>query len=167
MKLSTVIVTLGLLSSLQSVANDGGIAAIKVDSIKMREVTMKDGEEVIVKRISQPSHKIIIEGGEAAKLQKILPSESSVYTYMYPDQAKTYNESFKALGIYSDKSSTASAKIIDISCSDAEIKEDGDHSKIVKLGKSTCVISINTSESDQVSPDYFGDMQTFEPKSCN
>lgn len=167
MKLSTVIATLGLLSSLQTFANDGGIAAIKVESIKMREVAMKDGEEVIVKRISNPSYKIVIEGGEAAKLQKILPSESSVYPAMYPEQAKVYNESFKALGIYNDKTNTASAKIIDISCTDAKIEEANDKSKVVKLGKTTCTISINASSTDIVDPENFGDMQTFEPKTCN
>ncbi len=144
-------------------ANDGGIAAIKVDQIKMREMAIKNGEQVIVKRIAKPSYKIIIEGGEAAKLQKILPSSVSVFTGMYPGQAQTYKDSFKSLGIYSDKSNEASSKAVTISCSDAEIGG-ADYDQIIKTGKSVCTIEINAVE--EGADLMFGDMQPFEPKSC-
>ena len=155
-----LIIISALSISVTVLANDGGIAAIKVDQIKMRETAFKNGEEVIVKKIVKPSFTITIEGGEAAKLQKILPSESSVVTGMHPEIATTYNESFKALGIYNDASSAASSKAITISCSDAKLSENGD--KVIKTGKSVCTITIGEGNSD----DQFGDMQTFDPKSC-
>lgn len=162
-----MIAILALVSTSSTVfANDGGIAAIKVDQIKMREMAIKNGEQVIVNRISKPSYKIIIEGGEAAKLQKILPSTSSVFTGMHPGEAKTYKESFKSLGIYSDKSTEASGKAITISCSDAVIGVIGgsDDDRVIKTGKSVCTIEINAVE--EGADLMFGDMQTFEPKSC-
>ena len=146
--------------SVTVLANDGGIAAIKVDQIKMRETAYKNGEVVIVKKIVKPRFTITIEGGEAAKLQMILPSEASVVTGMHPEIADAYKESFKALGIYNDASDEASSKAITISCSDAKLSEDGD--KVVKTGKSTCTITIGEGNSE----DQFGDMHTFEPKSC-
>ena len=142
-------------------ANDGGIAAIKVDQIKMRETAFKNGEVVIVKKIVKPSFTITLEGGEAAKLQKILPSEISVITAMHPEIKASYNESFKSLGIYSDASSGASSKAITISCSDANISENGD--KVIKTGKSVCTLTISEGNADM---GQFGDMQPFEPKSC-
>ncbi len=157
-----------LLMSLVSVsafANDGGISAIKVDQIRMREVGYKDGQEVVVKKIVTPSYKIIIEGGEAAKLQKILPPQVSVLTAMNPGMKKDYENSFKSLGIYSDKSGTASSKIISISCSDAKMNDNYD--KVIKTGKSVCTISIQGLTENESAVDYFGDVQKFEPKTCN
>lgn len=151
------------LVSFVAFANDGGIAAIQVNQIKMRETAYKNGQEVVVKKIVKPSFTITIEGGEAKKLQKILPSESSVITAMHPEIAKDYNESFKSLGIYSLSSKEDSSKSITISCSDAEFSEDG--SKVIKTGKTVCTIYISAT-SDEWVTDSFGDMQSFEPKSC-
>jgi hypothetical protein len=160
-----VLAILSLVSiSLTAVANDGGVAAIKVDQIKMRETALKNGQEVVVKKIVNPSYTITIEGGEAAKLQKILPSVSSVFTGMFPAQAQLYKDSFKSLGIYSEKSAAASSKVLSISCSDAVMNESGE--KITKTGKSVCSITINGVSDGVSATDNFGDAQTFEPKTC-
>lgn len=160
----TILAMTMMLASTAAFANDGGIAAIKVDKIRMRETAIVKGEEKIVKKITNPSFKIIIEGGEAAKLQKILPSEASVFTGMYPDQAESYKESFKALGIYSNKSDEATSKVLTISCSDAKLNESYD--KVVKTGKSVCTITINGVAKDDDAQNSFGDAQVFEPKTC-
>ena len=47
--------------SVTVLANDGGIAAIKVDQIKMRETAYKNGEVVIVKKIVKPRFTITID----------------------------------------------------------------------------------------------------------
>jgi hypothetical protein len=152
-----------MMVSAVALANDGGIAAIKVDQIKMRETAIKNGQEVIVQKITKPSFKIMIEGGEAAKLQQILPSMVSVVTSMNPAIAKDYNESFKALGIFSDNSAAAAGKFLEITCSDATLSLDG--SKITKTGKSVCTITINSNAANEAA-DSFGDQQLFEPKVC-
>lgn len=162
--MKTLIVLMSLVS-ISAFANDGGISAIKVDQIKMREMGYKDGQQVIVKKIATPHYKIIIEGGEAAKLQKILPSEVSVVTAINPGMAKDFNETFKTLGIYSDKSASASSKILSISCSDGKLSDNGD--KVIKTGKSVCTISIQGLADGESAVEYFGDAQKFEPKTCN
>lgn len=163
MKKIMAIISLVLTSSV-AFANDGGIAAIKVDQIKMRETAIKDGKEVVVKKIATPHFKITIEGGEAKKLQQILPSQVSVITSMYPEIAKDFKESFKTLGIYSEASKAASGKGITISCSDATLNDEGN--KVIKTGKSVCTISIEGYAKDESPADSFGDLQPFEPKSC-
>ena len=145
-------------------ANDGGIAAIKVDQIKMRETALKNGQDVVVRKIVNPSFTITLEGGEAKKLQQILPSVSSVITAMNPQIAKDYNESFKSLGIYSDTSKEASSKGLTISCSDAVLNDAGD--QITKTGKSVCTITIRGFSDGESATDSYGDMMKFEPKSC-
>lgn len=160
-----VIAILSLVSmSLTALANDGGVSAIKVEQIKMRETALKNGQEVIVKKLVNPSYTITLEGGEASKLQKILPSNVSVFTGMYPAQAQLYKDSFKTLGIYSEKSAQASSKVLSISCSDAVMNDSGD--KITKTGKSVCTITINGVSDGVSTSDFFGDMQKFEPKTC-
>lgn len=154
------------LASMLAQANDGGIAAIKVDQIKMRETAIKNGEEVLVRKIANPRFTITIEGGEAKKLQQILPSQVSVITAINPKIEKDYNESFKALGVYSLKSKNATSKGLLISCSDATLSEDG--AKVTKTGKSVCTIEIQGfDEVEGVYPgDMFGDSPEFKPKSC-
>ncbi len=148
-------------------ANDGGIAAIKVSEIKMREYN-DQGKEV--KRISNPNFRITLKGGEAKKLQQILPSTVSVVTAMQPELKKAYDETFKELGIYSTESQGVKGKTISISCADGVLKADPkDNSKmmIVKSKESECSITIMGSSSDESVADYFGDMQTFAPKCSN
>ena len=162
MKKIIAMVSLLVISS-TVIANDGGTAAIKVDQIKMRETAIKNGQEVTVKKIASPRYTITINGGEAEKLQQILPSMSSVFTTMYPESEKLYNDSFKSLGIYSEKSNGVSGKAISISCADAVLNDEG--TKITKTGKSECVIRIEAIE-DGGESDIYGDVQTFEPKMC-
>lgn len=147
-------------------ANDGGMAAIKASQIKMREeaYSAATGDRVLVRKIAKPHFVITIDGGEAQKLQKVLPSQVSVITAMHPELAKVYAESFKALGIYSLKSNEATAKVISINCSDAKLSDDG--SQITKTGKSVCTISIDGVDSDEEARESFGDAQNFEPKVC-
>lgn len=146
-------------------ANDGGIASIKVDAIRMREFKFVDGKEVITNRIAAPSHKILIEGAEAKKLQKILPSVFSVITAIQPDLKAQFDDSFKSLGIYSNDSQIAKGKALEISCSDADLVSLGnDKYKVVKNGKPSCTITINSND-PSVGPDW-GDSSTFEPKVC-
>ncbi|RYZ63473.1 MAG: hypothetical protein EOP05_23505 [Proteobacteria bacterium] len=121
-------------------ANDGGVAAIKVSEIKMREYN-EQGQEV--KRIANPNYKITFKGGEAAKLQKILPSTVSVITAIQPELAKAYAETFKTLGIYSGASQGIKSKVITINCSNGELVPNGDKSKIVKKSETECSIEIN------------------------
>lgn len=155
------------MSSGLAFANDGGIAAIKVDQIKMRETRYQNGEEVIVKKYVEPNFTITFEGGEAEKLQKILPSELSVITAIDPSIEKQFNETFKTLGIYADKSAAASAKILTISCSNGELSflEDGKAS-IKKSGKTKCTIKIGGDAKAESLSEYFGDIGEFEPKTC-
>lgn len=153
-----------MLASVLVQANDGGVAAIKVDQIRMRETALINGSDTIVKRIAKPSYSIVIEGGEAAKLQKILPSTVSVFTGMFPDQAQAYKDSFKQLGIYNEASKGITSKVLSISCSDATFNSAGN--KVVKTGKSVCTITINAVEDGVSASDSFGDAQTFEPKTC-
>lgn len=148
-------------------ANDGGIAALKVDQIKMRETAINaHGEEELVRKITKPRFTMTLQGGEAAKLQKILPSESSVFTGMYPQSAAAFKESFKTLGIYSQSAGqgaeAVTGKALTISCSDAVIEED----QVKKTGKTVCTISIN-SNIDDMGTDAWGDMFPFEPGTCH
>lgn len=162
-------VCLALLSliSFGAFANDGGVAGVKVSEIKMREYQVNNGQESELRRIVKPNFKIFFSGGEARQLQKALPSVYSVLTSMQPEIAEIFNESFKTLAIYSDKSDAASSKIINISCNDAEMKfDDNGKVRIVKTGKSTCEITINGLENDENVNDYLGDVSPFEPKTC-
>lgn len=147
-------------------ANDGGISAIKVSEIKMREYNDMGKE---VKRLASPNFKISFKGGEAAKLQQILPSELSVITSMQPELTKEFNATFKSLGIYANDSKGVKGKAITISCSNGQLKSSpGDDSKmIIEKNKDTeCTISINPAEGDSAM-DQFGDMQKFAPKCSN
>lgn len=168
--MTKMILSLALtLISSAALANDGGMAAIKVDQIKMRETAIKDGALTTVKKIAKPSYEITFEGGEAAKLQKVLPSQTSVITAMQPEIAKAYDESFKALGIYSEKSGAASSKTITISCSDATLDDVAGPEykvKVTKTGKSVCTITIEGNDDDAMPELSFGDMIKFEPKTC-
>jgi hypothetical protein len=169
MKKLMLMLTLGLAAA-SAQANDGGIAAIKVNEIKMREaqINAKTGKEEVVRRIVNPNFTILIEGGEAEKLQKILPSEISVLTAMQPEIAAAFNASFKTLGIYSDKTAGASGKVITISCSDAELnyQEKTQKYKIQKKGKSTCKITIQGVPEGADIGNQLGDIQEFNPSSC-
>ena len=164
MKLSGLIAVLAFTTLAH--ANDGGMAGIKVSEIKMREYALKNGERVIKKRITNPNFQITIKGSEARKLQMILPSTFNVLTSIQPELAEIYKDSFKALGIFSEKSAGASSKFVSIDCSDADQIQVGDKVKIVKRKPedATCTISINGSN-DIEDPD-FGDMMPFEPKVC-
>lgn len=159
-------VAVALLTSSVALANDGGIAGLRVDQIKMRETALKNGEEVLVRKIVKPRFTISFEGGEAANLQKILPSELSVITAMYPDIAKVFHESFKTLAIYSETSKQASSKMITISCSDATADWSAEKPKITKTGKSSCVITIEGFGPDEGSPAEYGIIEKFEPEMC-
>jgi hypothetical protein len=169
MKKLMLALTLGLAAT-SAQANDGGIAAIKVDQIKMRETKLNQstGEEEVVRRIANPSFTITISGGEAEKLQQILPSEVSVLTAMQPELAAEFNKSFKSLGVYSDKTTGVTGKVITISCSDAELKQvkDTDKYKVQKKAQSTCTIRIQGLAEGADGADSMGDAQTFEPKAC-
>lgn len=145
-------------------ANDGGVAAIKVSEIKMREYN-DQGKEV--KRLANPNFKISFKGGEAAKLQQILPSTVSVITAIQPELAKDYAATFKTLGIYSGESKGVKSKVITINCSNGELVANGDKSKIVKNKDTECSIEIQGMADESSAGDMFGDMQTFAPKCSN
>lgn len=149
-------------------ANDGGVAAIEVNEIRMREYQLVNGEERELRRIVNPNFRITFSGGEAAKLQKILPSEVSVITHMQPELTEAFNETFKTLGIYSEKTPQVSAKTLTISCADGELKlgDDG-QAQIVKTGKTTCTISIQGVEEGIEVTELFGAMQPFTPPMCH
>ena len=159
------------LFAMPAFANDGGIAAIKVSQIKMREYKFNKstGKEEEVRRINSPYFKIMVEGEEADRLQKILPSERNVLTSMYPDLAKEFNDTFKSLGIYNNDLKSngkvlVSSKVLTTACNSGELKfpEDGGKPNIVKRGQSNCVISINAVPEEQI-PDYLGDVSKFDP----
>lgn len=153
-----------LLASVIASANDGGIAAIEVKQIKMQE---KNHSGEIVRRISEPHFTITVKGGEAKKLQQILPSMVSVVTSMDPSIKDAYNESFKSLGIYSKTADGVKGKSISIDCSDARLKHDEnfENFQVEKLAETTCTISINRAE-DGYETDAFGDAQEFNPGVC-
>lgn len=154
--MKSLLALIGILALSQfATANDGGIAAIKVDQIKMRKIQFNDGKQIILERIAQPSHQITFEGGEAKKLMQVLPGAMQA-------GIRNYSQHFKSLGIYSKGSAEASSKVIDISCSDADVNDDF---KVVPAGKTSCTITIEAANSEYVE-DSFGDMMTFEPKTC-
>lgn len=165
----TKIILLGSLvfASATAFANDGGVVAIKVNDIRMREYKYEDGMEKEVRRIVKPQFKITFTGGEAAKLQKILPSQVSVITSMQPEIADAFAKSFKTLGIYSDKTPQVTSKIVTINCVDADLESIGETGKVklVKKGQSECSIEIVGVDDGTDAADYFGDMQTYAP-SC-
>ncbi len=155
---SIIIVALSL--GLNTVyANDGGVAAIQVSEIKMREYDKRGNE---VRRLTEPHFKIFFSGNEAKKLQKILPSQSSVVTTMNPAIASKYAETFKTLGIYSEASAVTS-KVLMISCSDGEmVTNAAGKPDVKKSAETTCEISIDASSDPS---DMFGDKQDYNP-SC-
>lgn len=168
------ICSLIFLTSLMSVAlpvlaNDGGVATIKVNEIRMREYTYEDGQEREVRRIIQPNFKITFSGGEAKKLQQILPSQLSVLTGMQPEIARDFNESFKTLGIYSDKTPQVSGKVLTISCSDGELEDIGNTGKyrVRKTGNTQCTLQINAVPDSVGAADYLGDASDFNPTCHN
>lgn len=164
--LSLLICLLGMTGVAQ--ANDGGVAAIKVNEIRMREYQEVNGEERELRRIVKPNFRITFSGGEAAKLQKILPSQVSVITHMQPELTDIFNDTFKTLGIYSEKTPQVSAKVLTISCSDGDFRfHDDGRTEIVKTGQSTCEISIQGVDGDIEISDQFGEMQAFVPPMCH
>lgn len=147
--------------------NDGGIAVIKVNEIKMREYKIINHQETEVRRIANPYYKIILKGDEAAKLQQILPSVASVITTMQPELKKQFEETFKNLGIYNPPSSGVSEKVMTFECNDGELVSIGNGKfKIVKAGDSTCKISIYPRNVAGDNGDIFGASFPWEPKSC-
>lgn len=166
-----LLVLIAVSFSLPALANDGGIAAIKVSQIKMREYKWdtQRNEEVEVRRINNPNFKIYIEGEEADKLQKILPSERSVITNMYPEIEQDFNAMFKSLGIYNvnvrDRSGNVlvSSKNLIISCNSGEmIFDDNGKPSLKQRGRSNCVISIRAVEEEHQQDD-FGAVSPFDP----
>ncbi|MGZ3789343.1 MAG: hypothetical protein ACXVLQ_12520 [Bacteriovorax sp.] len=147
-------------------ANDGGIAVIKVNEIKMREYQLINNQETEVRRIPNPYYKIILKGAEAAKLQKVLPSVASVITVMQPELKKVFEETFKNLGIYNPPKEGISEKVMTFECNDGELKSVGGKFKIIKAGESTCKISIYPRSVVGENGDIFGDGFPWEPKSC-
>lgn len=148
-------------------ANDGGIAVIKVNEIKMREYKIINHQETEVRRISDPYYKIILKGDEANKLQKILPSVASVITTMQPELKKTFDETFKNLGIYNPATPGVSEKVMTFECNDGQLVSIGNGKfKIVKAGESTCKISIFPRKVVGDNGDIFGDGFPWEQKSC-
>lgn len=167
------IVAAGLFSfvSYVALANDGGMAAIKASEIKMRQIEIKNGEAVETP-VMDPQFKIYISGEEASKLQKILPHQVSVITGMQPELESAYNESFKALGIYNKTVSSHGQiltypKVLTIVCNDADIAYDNGKYKINKKARTECVLTINRVGADDEIADYFGEMQTFNPRMCS
>ncbi|MGZ3693535.1 MAG: hypothetical protein ACXWQO_05050 [Bdellovibrionota bacterium] len=147
-------------------ANDGGVPAIKVSEIKMREYQMQNGVEKELRRINNPFFRIFVSGKEAEKLQRTLPSEVSVITTTQPDIAGLFKESFKALTIYSDKSSAATGKALAIACNDADLKfSDDGKAKIIKKSQSECTFTITGIPAD-ADPDYLGALFPYEPGTC-
>jgi hypothetical protein len=147
-------------------ANDGGIAVIKVDEIKMREYKIINHQETEVNRLANPYYKIIIKGAEASKLQKVLPSVASVITVMQPELKIVFEETFKNLGIYNPAKPGVSEKVMTFECNDGELKLVGEKYQIVKSGESTCKISIYPRSVAGDNGDIFGDGFPWEPKTC-
>lgn len=166
MKVSSFFASVALcLSAVTAIANDGGVVAIKVNEIKMRENKWKDGEEVLVRKIAKPNFKITFSGGDAKKLQEVLPSEITVLKAMYPEIAEEYDKTFKTLGIYSDAKNGVTSKVITISCNDGELKfsqNEGEAPKIVKAKETSCTVSINWDENGNAG-EWLGDVGTWEP----
>lgn len=148
-------------------SNDGGIAVIKVNEIKMREYKIINHQETEVRRIPDPHFKIILKGKEANKLQKILPSVASVITTMQPELKEQFEKTFKNLGIYNPPKEGISEKVMTFECNDGELVPDGNGKfKIVSAGESTCKISIYPRSAVGDNGDIFGDGFPWEPKSC-
>lgn len=162
-----ILIVCQIIIGIQSLyANDGGIAVIKVDEIKMREYKIKNHEEVEIRRIADPHYKIIIKGDEASKLQKVLPSVASVITVMQPELKEVFDQTFKSLGIYNPKKPGISEKVMTLDCYDGELKLEGEKYKIVKAPESTCKISIYPRSVVGDNGDVFGDGFPWEPKTC-
>ncbi len=157
-----LVMTTMLLPCTSAWANDSGISGVRVNDIRMREYEIKKGEPQEKRRIVNPNFKVTLNGGEARQLQKYLPSTFSVITSMQPELKDLYNESFKGLAIYNNKTSSTSSKLISINCNDAKIETDAKGKlKIIKTGASACEISIQGVEGE----DMMGDIIPFDPGS--
>lgn len=161
-----ILTSLLMTAAAPALANDGGVASIKVKDIRMREYKYENGMEKEVQRIAKPQHRITFSGGDAAKLQQILPSQLSVVTHMQPEIKAEFDRSFKTLGIYSEKSAAVSAKVLTISCTDAELDSFGDQGKvrIIKKAQTECAIEIIGIPDGSDPSDNLGDVQEFNPK---
>jgi len=167
-KIKRIVISASMVISTQiAYANDGGIAVIKVNEIKMREYKIINHQETEVRRIADPYYKIILKGDEASKLQKILPSVASVITTMQPELKEQFDKTFKNLGIYNPAKEGISEKVMTFECNDGELVSMGNGKfKIVKAGESTCKISIYPRKVVGDNGDIFGDGFPWEPKSC-
>ncbi len=161
-----VIVATMAISTQLAYANDGGIAVIKVNEIKMREYKLINHQEREVRRITNPYYKITLKGDEAVKLQKILPSVASVITTMQPELKKVFEETFKNLGIYNPPKEGVSEKVMTFECNDGELKLVNGKYVVIKHGDSTCTISIYPRSVVGDNGDIFGDGFPWEQKTC-
>ena len=152
--------------SFPALANDASVASIRVDEIRMREYGIQNGREVELRRLTHPNFRMTFSGGEARKLQSILPSLKGavIANPQYMDNPQDYFDSFKSLVVYSDPSVSqrtgVTNKGIQIHCNDGEMVDlPNGRVRVRKLDKSTCTISIR--QTDELNE--FGDLTDFEP----
>ena len=100
-------------------ADDGGVVGISVKDLNMYKTGWTEKGGSTQEKVDQPSYKIELNGGEAGKLMRILPSTLYVITSMYPKFAPTYNANFKTLAITGSKTQPT----VNIDCQGGEIKE--------------------------------------------
>lgn len=94
-----------------TLADDGGLIAISVKDIQMSKT---DYDTKAQKNVTTPVpvsemnyYSITANGGEAAKLMRILPPSLSVITAQYPKFAKAYDANFRVLEISGAKGQPA------------------------------------------------------------
>lgn len=155
-------------------AQSSGLTAIKANEIRMSEYLYDEQsyENREVRKIKNPNFRIFLKGEEAAKLQQILPSERSVLTSMYPDIAREYNATFKALGIYNEeiqdrnRRMLVSSKVLTITCNSGKLEysDNGSRPRIIPSDVSECEIMIRGVGKEGEFSDYLGAMDSFDPE---
>ena len=118
MKVSLFLVAALALAGFSAHADDGGVMGILVKDLQMYSVDATDSSKTT--KIDQPSFKIELSGGEAAKLMRVMPADQSVLTNMWPKFKKTFEANFRTLAItQGDNKPTLS-----ISCQGGELNFD-------------------------------------------
>ena len=137
-----------LLMTLSAHADDGGVMGILVKDLQMSSVDPTDSSKTV--KIDQPSFKVEINGGEAAKLMRVMPADQSVLTTMYPKFKKTYEANFRTLAITQGNNKPN----LSISCQGGDLNFDdkGKPSFVAFKDGAKCTINImpTTNEDDNI-----------------
>ena len=150
---SSAIIAAGTKLAISRGADDGGYVGIKVNEINVTQLNDK-GEALPIKT---PNMTINLNGNQAAKLIKILPTNLSEVTAIYPKFAKAYNTNFRSLGIAANDKGPA--VLISCSTGDLGFPNGKGEPTIAKYKDGThCAVTVYADSAEDLNLDY-----TFNP----